>query len=70
MTKAMNNDNKYGKCGQCGEPLMAAELYVDYERDKKGVLTGRQRLDIGYLQCPCCLKKYCVDDSFATPWHY
>ena len=49
---------------------MAAELYVDYERDKKGALTGRQRLDIGYLQCPCCLKKCCVDDSFATPWHY
>ena len=49
---------------------MAMDLYVDYEIDKKGVLTGRQRLDIGYLQCPCCLKKYCVDDSFATSWHY
>jgi hypothetical protein len=33
--KDENNDNKYGKCEQCGEPLMAAELYVDYERDEK-----------------------------------
>ena len=66
----MNNDNKYGECERCGEPLIAEDLYIDYERDKNGILTGRKRLDIGYLICPSCFKKYCVDDSFATQWHY
>ena len=60
---------KYGNCAECGESLMAT-LFIDYERDDSGMLTGRQRIDVDYLFCPLCGEKYCVDDTFAQPWHY
>ena len=58
----------YGVCDICNEKLVPV-WYTDYEYDKNGFRTGRQRLDVNYLECPCCDKKFTVDDSFAMPWH-
>ena len=65
----MDNKDRYGKCAECGGTLEPV-WYIEYERDEDGILTGRQRRDVDYLECPYCGKRYCVDDSLAMPWHY
>jgi uncharacterized protein with PIN domain len=65
----MNNKDRYGECAECDGALEPV-WYIEYERDEDGILTGRQRHDVDYLVCPYCGKRYCVDDSFAMPWHY
>lgn len=30
--------------------------------------TGRKRRAVSHLECPNCLTKECVDDSFDQPW--
>lgn len=63
------NDDKYGKCACCNENLLAI-WFIEYEQDRYGIRTGRQRYNIDYLECLYCGKRYVVDDSYARPWHY
>lgn len=51
------------KCGITPEPIWFTEHEV-----KNGVETGRIRKAVDVLVCPCCLKEYCVDDSYDGPW--
>lgn len=30
--------------------------------------TGRTRTAVSHLECPNCLKSFCVDDSFDGEW--
>lgn len=61
---------KYGICAECGDELEPV-WFTDEEYEVIGGIqcrTGRVRRAVDYLECPCCLKKYCVDDSFDGPW--
>ena len=63
---------KYGVCENCNEPLEPVwfteeETVVD-NYSHMIYHTGRTRRAVDYLVCPCCLKKFCVDDSFDGPW--
>lgn len=61
---------KYGICAECGVELEAVwcqeQEYVDFAGIQYP--TGKVRRAVDYLECPCCLKKNCVDDSFDGPW--
>lgn len=61
--------NQYGNCGYCGEDLIPADCFVEEERDKYNIPTGRVRWAVGYIVCPRCGQIYTVDDSFDGPWH-
>ena len=66
------NENRFGECFECGAPLKA-EWFIEEEYSTEyGIQhrTGRKRRAVDYLYCPCCGKKFCVDDSFDMPWHY
>ena len=57
----------YGQCTRCGTDLIASDsATIDESKivDGKLIYTGKKIFIIGYLQCPYCLKKYAVDDSF------
>lgn len=57
----------YGKCERCGTNLTPGETaIVDEEKiyNGKRIKTGKKIYIIGYLECPHCLKKYTIDDSF------
>lgn len=61
----------YGKCDRCGADLIPADWFEDIEYHPKTMLpTGRVRWAVGYIVCPECGEKYCVDDTFDGPWHY
>ena len=66
-------DSRFGVCENCGTPL-EAEFFMDEEEKVTGdgyrYKTGRVRTAVDYLICPCCFKKFCVDDSFDGAWHY
>ena len=57
----------YGQCTRCGTNLIAGDSAVVDESkivDGRLIYTGKKIFMIGYLQCPYCLKKYTIDDSF------
>lgn len=61
----------YGQCTRCRTDLIVGDSatideskIVDGKVDGKLIYTGKKIFMIGYLQCPYCLKKYTVDDSF------
>ena len=59
--------NNYGKCDRCGTNLIAGDhATIDEIKIVDGRLyhTGKKISMIGYLQCPYCLKKFTIDDSF------
>lgn len=58
----------YGVCERCGTKLQVSEWFTEYEYDEKGMPTGRTKKAVSSLICPCCLKNYCVDDTFDEPW--
>ena len=61
----------YGKCDRCGADLTPADWFEEKEYDSKTMIpTGRVRWAAGYIVCPECGMKYCVDDTFDGPWHY
>lgn len=62
--------SEYGECDRCNCELMPTDWFEDIEYDSHMIPTGRVRLAVGYMICPECGKKYCVDDSFDGPWHY
>lgn len=60
----------FGNCSECGISLKA-EWFKDIEfYSKSNIPTGRIRYAVNYLYCPCCLKHFCVDDSFDGNWYY
>lgn len=59
--------NNYGKCDRCGTDLIVGDrATIDESKIVDGRLyyTGKKISVVGYLQCPHCLKKFTVDDSF------
>lgn len=63
----MMKTRDYGQCIRCGTNLIAGDSATVDETeivDGKLIYTGKRIFMIGYLQCPCCLKKHTVDDSF------
>ena len=44
------------------------DLYVLNRVSKSNIPTGRVKWAVNYLSCPCCLKKFTVDDSFDGDW--
>lgn len=60
-----DDSNKYGRCS-CSADL--EPVWCEEKEWINGAYTGRIRSNVNYLICPVCLKKQCVDDSFAGPW--
>lgn len=61
------NKSYYGNCPRCNTELIVGESAVlDEEKVENGHLikTGKKIYTVGFLQCPNCLKKVIVDDSF------
>ena len=57
----------YGQCIRCGTDLIVGDSAIVDETkivDGRLIYTGKKIFMIGYLQCPYCLKKYAIDDSF------
>ena len=63
--------SKYGYCSKCGADLEPVWFTEKEMKPAQGgmVFTGRTRRAVAYLECPDCLKKEVVDDSFDGPWH-
>lgn len=62
---------QYGQCEYCEvelEPIWFLEEEYETTRDGYMIRTGRTRMAVSHLECPCCSKRYCVDDSFDGPW--
>ena len=57
----------YGVCARCDFPFSPVH-FLDEERDKHHLLTGRVRKAVSHLVCECCGKNECVDDTFDGPW--
>lgn len=58
----------YGYCPKC-EVTLEPIWFKDIEFEpKSNIPTGRVKWAVNYLQCPCCLKKFTVDDSFDGEW--
>ena len=57
---------KYGNCPRCGSDLMPIWCNTEEFTIEDGRLTytGRIKRVCSHLECPSCLKKVCVDDSF------
>lgn len=56
----------YGECS-CGTSLIPV-FFIEEERNRNNVKTGRKRRAISCLVCPTCLKNFCIDDSFDEKW--
>jgi hypothetical protein len=62
------NEVDFGNCCECGTPLEPV-WFKDIEFEpKSNIPTGRVKWAVNYLSCPCCLKKFTVDDSFDGDW--
>ena len=67
-----DNELFYGECEACGGELKPV-WFTDEEYEVVACIqcrTGRKRRACSHLVCNCCLRNYCVDDSFDGPWHY
>lgn len=56
----------YGICSRCERDL--EPVWFEEEEFKRGRPTGRTRRACSHLECPVCLKKECIDDTFDGPW--
>lgn len=64
-----NNEYDFGTCDKRGAQL-TADWFIDEEfYPNSNTLTGRTRLAVNFLYCPCCGEKYLVDDTFDGEWH-
>lgn len=63
--------NKYGVCSRCKDNLIPIWFIEEEYRTEDGIMykTGRKRRAVDYLECPTCLKKEFVDDSFDGAWY-
>ena len=57
----------YGVCKRCDFPF-APVYFMEEERTKQNVLTGRVRKACSHLVCESCGKEECVDDTFDGQW--
>lgn len=57
----------FGQCNQCGGNIEAVR-FIEPERDRHNILTGRKRTAVSHLECDSCLKHFIVDDSMDGPW--
>lgn len=56
-------------CNVCGRK-MSPVYFTDIERDRHGMITGRQRKAVSHLLCDGCGHEEIVDDSMDSPWEY
>ena len=63
--------NIYGVCSNCNANLMPVWFIEEETKIVGGRMykTGRKRRAVSHLECPCCFKSVCVDDSFEEEWH-
>lgn len=61
---------KYGNYARCGEWLEPVWFIEEERKFNVGypVKTGRKRRACSHLECPRCMKKQIVDDSYDTKW--
>lgn len=59
----------FSTCHQCGGGIQAIR-FMEPERDRHNILTGRVRNAVSHLECENCLKCFIVDDSFDGEWYY
>lgn len=60
----------FGYCDRCyGDirPVWFTEEEIQVV-DGHQYHTGRTRRAVSHLECICCMKKFCVDDTFDGPW--
>lgn len=62
---------KYGICNKCGSQLFPVWFIEKETKIVKGSLiyTGKKRKACSHLECPTCLKKECIDDTFDGEWY-
>lgn len=63
--------NNYGTCNKCSIELKPV-YFIEEEIKVVGgslIRTGRKRRAVSHLECQCCGKKECVDDSFDGNWY-
>lgn len=60
----------YGNCSKCSVPLEPVWFTEEEYEVVNGIMykTGRKRRAVSHLECPCCLNREIVDDSFDGPW--
>lgn len=64
----------YSDCKSCGvplEPVWFREKEITPQTGSRFYYpteTGRTKKSCSHLECPNCLRKECVDDSFDGPW--
>ena len=61
--------NDYGEC-KCGRSLLPVWFTEEETEVVGGIMTktGRKRKSCSHLECPRCLKRFVVDDSFDKPY--
>lgn len=61
----------YGECECCGVGLLPVWFEERESKIEYGsmVWTNRYRKAVSHLTCGCCLRNYCVDDSFDGDWY-
>lgn len=59
----------FGNCHRCGGKVCAIR-FIEPERDRNNILTGRVRNAVSHLECDHCLKHFVIDDSFDGAWYY
>ena len=57
----------YGVCKRCDFPFVPVH-FIEEERDKQHMKTGRVRRAVSHLLCESCGKQECVDDTFDGQW--
>ena len=67
----MVRNMEYGKCSSCGSSLQPVWFEEEERKVVHGSLiaTGRKRTACSHLECPVCLKKEAVDDTFDGEWY-
>lgn len=65
-----NHPTPYGVCQKCGAKLEAVWFTQEEVKYVQGapVKTGRTKMAVSHIECPCCGREYPVDDSFDEPW--
>ena len=63
--------SRYGSCSRCDTPLVPIWFTEEETKvvDGRMYYTGRKRRACSHLECPRCLKKACVDDTFDGNWY-
>lgn len=66
------NNVDYGVCSKCGANLEPVFFTEEETKTANGIMykTGRIRHAVSHLECPNCLTKACVDDTFDGPWYH